>query len=370
LSIVSGPATISGATVTVTGLGTVLVRASQSGDVNYAAAAPAEQSFTVGKAIATVTLSNLERTYTGKALFASTTTTPAGFAVTLTYNGSPTAPSAIGRYTVVGTVTHSLYQGSATGTLVISGVPQTISFAALPAKVFGAKAFAVKATASSKLPLALSIVSGPATIRGTTITLTGAGLVTVRATQAGDKKFAPALAVEQSFTVSKAAQTITFAPPATRLMNAGPIILSGSAGSKLPVTFSVISGPATLGADGKTLSFTEAGPVVVQATQEGNGAYLAAPALSKTIQVSKVAQTISFKLPRSATLKTMPLNLTGTATSKLPVTYTVVSGPAVIGSGERTLEVSIPGNVVIEAMQAGDNVYKPATPIRASIKIN
>ena len=245
----------------------------------------------------------------------------------------------------------------------------TTTIAALPAKVFGAKAFAVKATASSKLPPALSIVSGPATIKGTTITLTGAGLVTVRATQAGDKKFAPALAVEQSFTVTKAAQTITFAPPATRLMNAAQIILSASAGSKLPVTFSVVSGPATLGADGKTLSLTEAGPVVVQARQEGNGAYLAAPAVTKTIQVSKVAQTISFKLPRSATLKTMPLNLTGTASSKLPVTYTVVDGPAVIGSGGRTLEVTGSGNVVVEAGQDGDSVYKPATPIRASIKI-
>jgi hypothetical protein len=210
---------------------------------------------------------------------------------------------------------------------------------------------------------------GPATISGTTITLTGAGLVTVRATQAGDKKYAPAKSVERSFTVTKAAQTITFAPPATQLMNAPPIILSASASSKLPVTFSVVSGPAILGGDGKTLSLTGPGAVVVQATQAGNGAYVAAPTLSKTIQVSQVAQSISFKLPRSATLNTTPLTLTASASSKLPVTYTVVSGPALIGPGGRTLVVSGTGTVVVEATQAGDNVYKAATPIKVSIKI-
>jgi len=40
--------------------------------------------------------------------------------VTFTYNGSATAPSALGSYAVVATINDPIYQGSATGTLVIS----------------------------------------------------------------------------------------------------------------------------------------------------------------------------------------------------------------------------------------------------------
>jgi hypothetical protein len=43
-----------------------------------------------------------------------------GLAVAFTYNGSSTAPTAVGSYTVVGTIGNASYMGSATGTLVIS----------------------------------------------------------------------------------------------------------------------------------------------------------------------------------------------------------------------------------------------------------
>lgn len=48
-SIASGPATISGTTVTLNGAGTVIVRASQSGNENYNAAANVDRSFIAGR---------------------------------------------------------------------------------------------------------------------------------------------------------------------------------------------------------------------------------------------------------------------------------------------------------------------------------
>ena len=48
-------------------------------------------------------------------------------AVTFTYNGSTTAPTSAGSYTVVGTINDPNYQGSATGTLVINPAPLTIT---------------------------------------------------------------------------------------------------------------------------------------------------------------------------------------------------------------------------------------------------
>ena len=59
------------------------------------------------------------------------------------------------------------------------------------------------ATASSGLPVSFSIVSGPATIAGNTVTLTGAGTVTVRASQSGDANWNAATNVNQSFSVAQ-----------------------------------------------------------------------------------------------------------------------------------------------------------------------
>src|SRR6185436_15964948 len=57
--------------------------------------------------------------------------------------------------------------------------------------------------ASSGLPVSFSIVSGPATIFGNSVTITGAGIVTVRASQSGDANWNAATSVDQSFSVAK-----------------------------------------------------------------------------------------------------------------------------------------------------------------------
>ena len=87
--------------------------------------------------------------------------------------------------------------------ILVNPASQTITFGALSNKIFGAADFAVSATASSGLPVAFSILSGPATVSGNVIALTGAGTVTVRASQSGNATYAAATPVDRSFTVSK-----------------------------------------------------------------------------------------------------------------------------------------------------------------------
>jgi hypothetical protein len=82
----------------------------------------------VTKAAATVTLGSLSQTYSGSPEAATATTTPSGLTVSFTYNGLSTAPTNAGSYTVVGTISDPTYQGSATGTLVISKVTPTITW--------------------------------------------------------------------------------------------------------------------------------------------------------------------------------------------------------------------------------------------------
>ncbi len=86
---------------------------------------------------------------------------------------------------------------------------QTINFGALSSQTYGNAPFTVSATASSGLPVSLNILSGPATISGNTITITGAGTVTVQASQAGNTTYQAATNVDQSFTVFPAGLTVS-----------------------------------------------------------------------------------------------------------------------------------------------------------------
>ena len=80
---------------------------------------------------------------------------------------------------------------------------QTISFATLPNKVVGDPAFTLTASTSSGLPISYSVTSGPATVAGNTVTLSGGtGKVIIRAEQTGNATFDAAPGVEQAFWVT------------------------------------------------------------------------------------------------------------------------------------------------------------------------
>ncbi len=82
---------------------------------------------------------------------------------------------------------------------------QTITFDAVADHTYGDAAFTLDATASSGLPVSYQVLSGPATIQDGVLTITGAGTVTVEASQAGDgANFDAATPVDQTFTVNKA----------------------------------------------------------------------------------------------------------------------------------------------------------------------
>lgn len=88
------------------------------------------------------------------------------------------------------------------GELLISKANQTISFTqALPDVMVGDDPINLTATASSGLPVSYT-VSGPATISGNVLTITGAGTVSVTATQAGNSNYHAASPVNRTFNVA------------------------------------------------------------------------------------------------------------------------------------------------------------------------
>lgn len=82
---------------------------------------------------------------------------------------------------------------------------------------------------------------------------------------------------------ARLAQSIVFTAPATVYAGQSPLTLSAYAASGLPVTLSVVSGPASMA--GNVLTLNGTGTVKVQATQAGNGLYNAAPPLTRTLTV-------------------------------------------------------------------------------------
>ncbi|MEO8658238.1 MAG: hypothetical protein ABI693_07195 [Bryobacteraceae bacterium] len=86
------------------------------------------------------------------------------------------------------------------GTLTITPRPQTINFGPLANKTYGDAPFALTATATSSLAVGYT-ATGNCTVITSTVTLTGAGSCTIRASQPGNLNYLPALDVVQSFDI-------------------------------------------------------------------------------------------------------------------------------------------------------------------------
>ena len=191
--------TYDGSATAPTALGSYAVVGTITAD-NYTGSA--EGTLVIGPGTATVTLGDLSATYDGSPKSATATTSPSGLTVDLTYNGAATLPTNAGSYTVVGTINSLNYTGSAEGTLVISKATQSITFDALPNVPFGTLPLTLSATASSSLAVTFTVQTGPAMVSGNSLTLTGAGSVTVRASQPGDDNYEAASDEDQTFTVT------------------------------------------------------------------------------------------------------------------------------------------------------------------------
>jgi sugar lactone lactonase YvrE len=152
----TAPATISGTLVSVTGAGILVIDANQAGNANYNAATQAQVSVIVNKATATVVLGNLNQNYSGNPEAVTVTTAPVNLAVTVTYNGSTTAPTTAGSYAVIATINDANYQGTATGTLIIAGLPGTVALGDLSQTYDGSAEAVTTITTPSNLAVTVT----------------------------------------------------------------------------------------------------------------------------------------------------------------------------------------------------------------------
>jgi hypothetical protein len=317
-------------------------------------------------------------TYDGTAKSLSATTTPTTI-VNLTYDGSATAPTSVGIYTVVATVSDPDYQGTATTSLMIGRAAQTITgLAVTDSKVYGDADYTLAVTQGLSTG-ALSYSSsntGVATIDASGLVhIVGVGMTTLTVDQAADANYNAATAVTQTLTVNKADQAITgLAVTDSKVYGDADYTLAVTQGlstGTLGFTSSN-TGVATINPITGLVHVVSAGTTTLTVNQAADANYNAASAVTQTLTVSKAAQTITG-------LAGTDSKVYGDADYTLAVTQGLSTGALSYSSsntGVATIDASGLVHIVGAGMttltvnQAADANYNAAPAVTQTLTVN
>ncbi len=216
----------------------------------------------------------------------------------------------------------------------------------------------------SSLPGGGTVGVGGSTLLTNRVTMAGLNAGTHSATvavTAADATNSPQAFVA-TLLVAQAPQAISFPNPGNQwTTNVTPI--SATATSGLPVSFEVVSGPATL-VDGTNVTYTASGTVVLRALQAGNSNWLAAASVTNSYDVAKTPQSALVFAPLSpqeyATVQGLSTSM-GSGTGA--VSYAVLYGVGQITGGTNLLATSGTGRIEVEATKASDAMYLVQTAV-------
>lgn len=386
---------IVGSTVSFNAMGNCVIDANQAGDTNWNAAPQAQQTFGVGKTNQTISFTS---TAPAGAIVAGptytvTATATSGLTVTFTIDATASSVCSISGSTVsfqsVGTCVIDANQAGDTTynaapqvqqSFAVGMGSQTLSFTstAPAAATVGGATYTVSATSTAGLTVALTIDAAAASIcsiSGSTVSFTAVGTCVIDANQAGNANYNAATQIQQSFSVGQGSQTISFTStaPAGATVAGPTYTVSATATSGLPVTFTIdATATSVCSIAGSTVSFQGVGTCVIDANQAGNANYTAAPQVQQSFAVGKGNQTISFTStpPASPTVGGPTYTVSATATSGLPVVFTIdASAASVCSIAGATVSFQTVGTCVIDADQPGDANYNPAPQAMQSFAI-
>ena len=231
---------------------------------------------------------------------------------------------------------------------------------------------------STNLPVSYT-VSGPASLSGGVLTITGSGTVSVTATQAGDSVTSAAAPVTRTFQVAKAQNSINFSQtfPSVTYGSGVTVNLTATAASGGSVQYVVVSGPGTI--VGGVLTVTGAGPIVIRAVQAESSGFTSAsaertltvlprPLLIKAVDTSRPAGQGNPGFQVSYT------GLVGGDTLQVPaVVNTAATSASSVGSYTLTPSGAVSGNydisyatgtlTVTQASSAGSFTWGAIAPI-------
>ncbi|WP_375164310.1 Ig-like domain-containing protein [Shewanella baltica] len=396
-SSTTGVCTITtGGTLTLVAAGSCTIDADQSGDIATNAATTVTQSFTVN-AVAPGAPTNLAATagdtqasvafvapvnIGGSAITGYTVTTNPAHVVPVNGASSPFVITGLTNgqaytFTVTATNTAGAGAASATSNSITPAAAQTITFANPGVQSFGTAPTLTATSDSGLTPTFTSSTTSVCTITsGGALTFVTAGSCTINAEQAGDSSHLPASQVTQTFNV---AAVVPGAPTVA-------IATAGDTQASVAFTAPSFSGGAIVTGYTVTVSPADVGPVngagspiLVAGLTNGvaynftvtatNSAGTGSSSAASNAAVPKATQTITFPNPGAQNFGTSP-TLTATADSGLTPTFTSsTTGVCAITTGGALTFVTA-GNCTINAEQAGNGSYLPATQVSRTFTIN
>jgi hypothetical protein len=400
----TGVCTVSGATVQFVGEGTCSINADQSGGPGYDAAARVQQSFPVDRAAQAVSFDSQPPVgaVSGGADYVVAASASSGLPVQLSVAAASASVCAVSgsrvAFIAAGTCTidadqpgDSAYlpaaqvqQSFAVGAAAPSLSVQTINFSstAPSAAVVGGPDYVAAATASSGLPVTFSIDPasvGVCSLSGSTVSLVGVGTCTIDVDQAGDASYQPAQQAEQSFTVGRAPQAISFtsSTPTGAVTGDPDYTISATSSSGLAVTFSAAPGSAGIcTVSGATVVLVGPGTCIVEANQAGDASYLPAAQVEQAFAIASPtpsAQSIGFTSspPGGAVLGGPAYTVAASASSGLAVVFTAAAASAGICTvSSSTVALLGVGTCTVLANQPGNADYQAAPQVQQSFTIS
>lgn len=377
----SDPAIVSvdGNTATIHKAGSVVITASQPGDTNTDKADDVQQGLLVKKADQTISFGALPEISYSPLPFFLFATSSSGLPVSFS-STDPAVASLQGSYASInmpGTTYIVAHQAGDENynaapdvqqTLVVDKGEQTIAFDSIDAKTYGDPDFDLMASTDFGSTVTFTIADpSVASINGYTVAILNAGSTTITAHQPGDSYYNPAPDVKRVLLVNQKSQTVSFNPPAAAVFGAS-FNLGATATSGLSVTYHS-SNPAIATISGATITMVGTGSVTITASQPGNRNYTAAADVSRSINVIKSSQTITFGPPPSKTYGDPPFEVSATSTSGLPVSFSSSDQTIATVSGNK-ITILAAGVVTIKASQSGNDNYIEAADVSRVLTIS
>jgi hypothetical protein len=368
---------VSGTTASPLIAGTCTIQATQAGNVDYAAATPVNQSVLVHHIYQTITFPTIPSQPAATSLTLSASSN-SGLPITFS-STTPTVCSVSGTTAslhIAGTCTVEASQAgngeynpaNVSQSFSVTLAAQSITWPAIGTDQNPLTSFHLGATASSGLTVAFaSTTPTVCSVSGTTASMLTSGTCTIQATQAGNTTYAAATPVSQSTLVHHLVQTINWPAIGTDQYAGTSFHLGATASSGLTVTFASTT-PTICSVSGTTANMLISGTCTIQATQAGNSTYAAATPVSQSTLVHHASQTITFPTIPAQTSGTN-LALTATSSSGLAVSFASTTTSVCTVSGT-TASLLISGTCTIQASQAGNGEYNPATTVSQSFTVN
>ena len=216
---------VTGGVVHFVAVGTCSLTTSATAGTNYAAITGSAQTFTVGQATPTITFAPSVTTYaySPSSTFSLSATSTFNLAVSFS-TATPSVCTVSGSTVTIVSAGTCTIQASQAGNANYAAPPsvavsfsitqatQTITFAPLSSPVmYGVSPIALLAAGgASGSAVTFDVVSGPGSVSGNTLTITGVGTVVVAANQAGNTNYSAAAQVTRSIVVIAANLNLNF----------------------------------------------------------------------------------------------------------------------------------------------------------------